>query len=395
MTILYSLWDDDLGALSGRTFAEFFAGIGLVRLALERAGWKAVFANDIDPKKFEMYRRNFKAQGEVFLLGDIHKVEAAEVPTVDLATASFPCTDLSVAGGRRGLGGSQSSAFWGFHRLLEEMGGRRPRLVLIENVMGFVTSHGGQDFAGALAALNRLGYAVDAFVLDAVHFVPQSRPRVFVVGVLDAPRTRDVTGALAARDVRLRWRRLTDFIIHRSDIAWTILNIPAPPARAVTLEQIIEEIPSDSSRWWSDERVVYLLGQTSPRHRRLVDSLMQRVPRCYLTVYRRVRRTGSMAEVRGDGIAGCLRTPRGGSSRQILLVVGGGEIKARFMTPREYARLMGVPDDYTIDVPDNQAYFGFGDAVCVPAVEWVAEVVLNPLVEAMTVPSPSEEGVLV
>lgn len=365
--------------MSERTFAEFFAGIGLVRLALERAGWRPLFANDIDPKKYEIYRRNFPAQGEIFLLGDVHKIEASEVPTVQLATASFPCTDLSLAGGRRGLNGHQSGAFWGFHRLLREMGSRRPPIVLIENVTGFVTSHRGADFADALASLNRLGYGVDAFVLDAVNFVPQSRPRLFVVGALDGHETADVEGAIANRDSRLRFRRLTEFMIAHRDIRWALRDVPPPPQTRRSLEEVIETIPEDSPRWWSTDRVTYLINQMALRHRRLVERLSEHPRPHFLTVYRRVRHARSMAEVRADGVAGCLRTPRGGSSRQILLVVGGGRVRARFMTPREYARLMGVPDDFAIDVPDNQAYFGFGDAVCVPAVQWIAEHVLNPL----------------
>lgn len=91
-------------------FAEFFAGIGLVRLGLERSGWTCAFANDIDPKKLEMYRALFPDADEHFSLGDIRQVEARNLPEVDLATASFPCTDLSLAGGRAGLAGEHSSA---------------------------------------------------------------------------------------------------------------------------------------------------------------------------------------------------------------------------------------------------------------------------------------------
>src|SRR5207245_7219023 len=117
-----------------------------------------------------------------FDLRDIHEVVPRGVPSVTLATASFPCNDLSLAGARAGLAGEQSGAFWGLVRLLGRMGARRPPLVLLENVTGFLTSHGGGDFEQALLALNRLGYAVDTFILDAARFVPQSRQRLFVLG---------------------------------------------------------------------------------------------------------------------------------------------------------------------------------------------------------------------
>ena len=86
-----------------------------------------------------------------------------------------------------------------------------------------------------------------------------------------------------------------------------------------------------------------------------------------------------MAELRTDGIAGCLRTPKGGSGRQILFKGGFGGCRVRLLTPRECARLMGA-DDYKITVSSNNALFGFGDAVCVPVVEWIAKYYLNPLV---------------
>lgn len=163
------------------TFGEFFAGIGLMRLGLQASGWRAVLANDIDENKWEMYRDQFGNSGE-FILGDIHKLETAQIPAMDLATASFPCNDLSLAGARKGLAGTQSSAFWGFVNILKALGHRRPPLVLLENVVGFLTSHGGRDFEDALTALNELGYSVDAFIIDAVRFVPQSRQRLFVIG---------------------------------------------------------------------------------------------------------------------------------------------------------------------------------------------------------------------
>jgi DNA (cytosine-5)-methyltransferase 1 len=169
------------GSRLQKNFAEFFAGIGLMRMGLERAGWRIAFANDIDEDKWQMYRDHFGDTGE-FIVDDIHKLDASQIPDVALATASFPCNDLSLAGARKGLAGEQSSAFWGFVDILTKLGHRRPPMVLLENVTGFLTSHDGNDFRDALLALNRLGYAVDAFIIDAVRFVPQSRQRLFIVG---------------------------------------------------------------------------------------------------------------------------------------------------------------------------------------------------------------------
>ena len=361
------------------TVAEYFAGIGLMRLGLDQAGWQTVFANDIDEKKHEMYCHHFGHSPE-FVLGDIHAIEEACVPSTVLATASFPCNDLSLAGARKGLAGEHSSAFWGFIRILKDMGARRPPIVLLENVTGFLTSHEGQDFHEALLALNCLGYSVDAFIIDASRFVPQSRQRLFVVGQRAAStRIAETPGLLQSE---LRPAALADFILWHPDILWNLRALPPLPRHEIQLADIVEDLSPNSAAWWNRERCDYLLHQMSPKHRAQADAMIRAAHRSYATVFRRVRATGSMAELRTDGIAGCLRTPRGGSGRQILFVAGKSRFDVRLLSARECARLMGA-DDFLLDVPLNQALFGFGDAVCVPAIRWIAENYLNPLAIAL------------
>lgn len=369
-------------AKSGPRFAEFFAGIGLVRMGLEAQGWSLVYANDIDPAKLEMYDSHFGDAAEHFDLSDIHSLKAARLPDIELATASFPCTDLSLAGGRLGLKGKHSSAFWGFVNVLKEMGLRRPPLVMIENVTGFLTSHGGEDFASALRSLNDLGYAVDAFVLDARWFVPQSRQRLFVVATAIA----DPSAVRTTRPSRIRPPLLTRFISQHSEISWQLRTLPEPPIESTNkLVDVLDDLPSDAPEWWNRTRQEYLYRQFSPRHKAVADAMISRRRWSYATVFRRVRLQEdgvkrSMGELRSDGIAGCLRTPKGGSGRQILFKAGYGRYMVRLLTPRECARLMGA-DAFEIDVGANQAYFGFGDAVCVPAISWIAANYLNPLLE--------------
>lgn len=366
-------------------FAEFFAGIGLVREGLERGGWECVFANDIDPDKQEMYRKRFPGAGsDHFVLGDIRNVEAHQIPSIDLATASFPCTDLSLAGGRAGLKGSQSSALWPFIELLDKVRSLRPKLVMLENVPGFLTSHGGGDFKSALMELNRLGYSVDAFIVDAARFVPQSRQRLFVIGQLtSAVRERGQPGLYPMADSEHRPKALVDFIFANPDINWNLRTLPDLPSLKLTLADIVEPLASDAKEWWSEDRATYLLNQMSPKHRATADQMIAGEEVSYGTVFRRVRSTGSMAELRTDGIAGCLRTPKGGSGRQILFAAGMGSYRARLLTPVECARLMGA-DDMDMGVPLNQALFGFGDAVCVPVIEWIAKNYLTPALSSAT-----------
>jgi len=360
------------------TFAEFFAGIGLMRLGLEQAGWHIKFANDLDPKKLRMCGARFPDADEHYLLVDVHELLPDQLPTVDLATASFPCTDLSLAGARKGLGGKQSSAFWGFIKAIESMGDRRPPVVLLENVTGFLTSNKGKDFREAMLALNGLGYTVDPFIIDAARFVPQSRQRLFVVGVSRHDCVREPRAQNGFFECETRPAALADFIFCHGEIMWDLRNLPSLPQTNTKLDDIIEDLPEDSTMWWSEARVEYLLNQMSDRHRELVEEMIADGGLHVATAFRRVRKGKSMAEVRADGIAGCLRTPRGGSGRQILILVEAGRVRVRLLSPNECARLMGA-DGFPITVSLNQALFGFGDAVCVDVVEWIARNYLNPV----------------
>jgi DNA (cytosine-5)-methyltransferase 1 len=381
-TLQRTLWTPPArGREAVGTAAEFFAGIGLVRLGLERAGWRVTWANDIDPVKQRLYDAHFADASDHYVLGDVRQVDPAAIPPVDLATASFPCTDLSVAGGRRGIREGESSAFWGFIDIIQTMP-QPPRLILLENVVGFLTSHEGRDFEDALLALNEIGYAVDAFVLDAKWFVPQSRPRMFVVGVRGNPAS-----AIIPPVSRVRPERLIDARRRAIAVRWTLLDLPEPPQASPTrLHEIIERVPETSELWWSAERVKYLYNQMSDRHQTMIRSMKKGLEWSYGTVFRRVRMQPSgtkrsMGELRTDGLAGCLRTPKGGSGRQIVVRAGRGTLRARLMTPRECARLMGA-DDFVLSGSMNEMLFGFGDAVCVSALEWIGRHVLAPLMHA-------------
>lgn len=362
--------------------AEFFAGIGLMRLGLEAAGIETVWANDIEPAKRDMYVANF-GEGE-FDLRDVRDVSGEELPDVELATASFPCTDLSLAGARRGLGDAAaprgaeggSSMFWEFARVLEEMGERRPGAILLENVLGFASSHGGRDLAEAVRELNRLGYSCDLMAIDARHFVPQSRPRMFIVGLASTDEIDD-PAALATRP---RWVR--DFHSTHPNARLHAHLLPQLPPPAHALAHVVEHLPPDAPEWWDGERVEQFASSLSPIQAQRVERLRASGERTWRTAYRRTREGVPRWEVRVDEIAGCLRTARGGSSRQALVELDEGHLRVRWMTPRECARLMGAPD-FKLGVRRNQALFGFGDAVCVPVVAWLCEHYVAPAAQRL------------
>ncbi len=368
--------------LAHRHAAEFFAGIGLARMALENACWSVRFANDNAEDKVLFYKENLGEQGVAPDARDIQEVTANDVPTVALATACFPCTDLSLAGAQRGLEpGTESSAYLKFTAILRQMKSRRPPFVLLENVVGMIHSRDGIDFRICLEQLRDAGYTVDPFLLDAKWFVPQSRPRLFVVAVRDDLHPLGHhTDPDSETGANLRPRRLIEFIKAHPGLPWSLRPLPSPEKRTIRLKDILEDIPLDDSRWWTVERTLRLYQQMSDKHRKTVRDMVKSKRHKYGTVFRRMRYGESMAELRTDGLAGCLRTPKGGSARQILLRASNGKYHARLLTPRECARLMGADD---IRIPEtlsvNTALFAFGDGVCVPVVKWIADHYLTPL----------------
>ncbi|WP_328708677.1 DNA (cytosine-5-)-methyltransferase [Microbispora hainanensis] len=364
--------------------AEFFAGIGLARMGLERGGFKVAWANDIDPNKAEMYRGHFGQENDHYLVKDIAKVQAEDLPGhLSLAWASFPCIDVSLAGNRSGLNGQHTGTFWGFIDILKGLSNDRPPVVALENVTGLATSHGGQDLYDTVKALNELGYSVDILMIDARHFVPQSRPRLFIVAAKrppeDAPSPHD-----PFRPARLQpIFESRDLVTHRA-------QLPSPgPLLTTGLSEYVEKLPDDDPQWWSASRTDAFLKSLSPVQQRRLAVLRELPKRQYRTAYRRTRDGIPMWEIRADEIAGCLRTARGGSSKQALVQIDQHDLKVRWMTGREYANLMGARDYRLHGLRRNQELFGFGDAVCVDVVAWLAEHYLLPLVVAAMEPSPS------
>ncbi|NSX38305.1 DNA (cytosine-5-)-methyltransferase [Pseudarthrobacter oxydans] len=354
--------------------AEFFAGIGLVRAGLEPAGFEIVWANDFEPAKKEMYEGNFGTDHD-FALGDVAEVNSSHLPEdLDLAWASFPCTDLSLAGDRRGLAGKQSGTFFHFTRILAELGDKKPRVIALENVNGLATSHGGDDMAALVRELNGLGYSVDVMALDGRRFVAQSRPRIFVVGSMDVPE-EDTEEVSTLRPEWLQGVFQDDTLVtHRA-------ALPEPPAMmTVGLADVIEAMGPRDSRWWEAERKKRFLDSLSPVQRGRLEAMKSSELVTYRTAYRRTRAGVPVWEIRADEISGCLRTARGGSSKQAVVMAGQGRIAVRWMTPLEYARLMGAPEYNLKGLRDSQILFGFGDAVVVPAVQWVGDNYLAPLI---------------
>jgi DNA (cytosine-5)-methyltransferase 1 len=362
------------------SFYEFFAGGGMARLGLGEA-WACAFANDFDPVKAATYRANFADAADHFHEGDVWKLTPADLSgRADLAWASSPCQDFSLAGARAGLAGGRSSAFFGFWRLIEGLAaeGRAPRAIVVENVGGLLTSHGGRDFAALGEALAAQGYSFGALEVDAAAFLPQSRPRVFVIATRDPPPAGLVgTSPFHSRAVQAAAAALPEALA--AHWIWWRTSRPAP--RNTDLAALLE--PDAAIAWHSPERTAAWLELMAPLHRSRLEAVRARGERAVGAVYRRMRveagRRVQRAEARFDGVAGCLRTPRGGSSRQVIVVVEGGRARTRLLTSREAARLMGLPDTYSLPAGATSALHVAGDGVAVPVVRWLARELLEPL----------------
>jgi DNA (cytosine-5)-methyltransferase 1 len=353
-------------------FYEFFAGGGMARLGLGE-GWECLFANDFDAMKAGAYRANFG--GEHLRQGDVWDVHPQDLPgRADLAWASSPCQDLSLAGARAGLAGDRSSAFFGFWWLIEALAGqdRAPRAIVVENVAGLFTSHGGRDFEAVCAALAGAGYRFGALEIDAAAFVPQSRSRCLIIATLED--ARDLAGPPgASRAVAEARQRLPPGLKAR----WIDWRLPSPPRLNADLASVLE--PDDAVAWRSDAETAALVALMDDLHRARLEAALASGERRVGAVFRRMRQGRQRAEVRFDGLAGCLRTPGGGSSRQFILVVEQGTVRSRLIAPREAARLMGLPESYRLPASANAALHLAGDGVAVPVVRHLAEHILEPL----------------
>jgi DNA (cytosine-5)-methyltransferase 1 len=367
-------------------FYEFFAGGGMVRTGFG-PDWRCLFANDFDHKKAVSYRANFRDE-DVLATDPIGDLMANDIPgQANLAWASFPCQDLSLAGAGAGLKGERSGTFWPFWRLMKALieDERPPQMIVLENVCGTITSHGGKDFSLICKAFVDAGYSVGAMVIDAKLFVPQSRPRLFIIGVHEkteiptnlidaAPSPRWHTKAIVAAYGKLPGNVRSE---------WLWWNLPMPRSRRLSLADIIEDNPI-TPQWFSQAKTKRLLAMMSDINRDKLRKAKQVGRRVVGGVYKRTRsdeegQKVQRAEIRFDEVAGCLRTPGGGSSRQVIIIVEGQSVRARLISTRETARLMGLRDTYRLPENYNEAYHLTGDGVVVPVVRHLAKYIFEPI----------------
>lgn len=342
---------------------EFFAGSGLVSYGLQGM-FTPVWANDISEQKAAVYIANFG--DELFHLGDIRNIKGNELPYAHMSWASFPCQDLSLAGLLGGIRASRSGLVWEWLRVIDEMESK-PKILALENVVGLLSTNGGENYRSLHMALFERGYNCGAIVLNASYFVPQSRPRVFIIAIQkDCIIPSELIGSGPC------WLHNKAAIALGDALpGWVWWSTEKPLRRTKTVEDIVEkDVPFDK------DNVLTLIPE---RHLAKLD----KYDTVYATGYRRTRDKKQQLELRFDGVAGCLRTPEGGSSKQYLIVKHNNETHARLLTVREAARLMGAPDSFILPGSYNDGYKAMGDAVAMPVAHFIGERFLTPIAEAI------------
>ena len=323
---------------------DLFAGIGGTRLGLESIGGQCVWTSEWDRFSQKTYATNF-GDDEHPLCGDIREADEKEIPPFDLLVGGFPCQPFSIAGvsKKNSLGTphgfeckTQGTLFFDVARIIAH---HRPAAFVLENVKNLLSHRQGKTFRVILETLqDELGYEVHYKVIDAQHFVPQHRERIFIVG----------------------FREPTNF-------SWSELKLPkASP----TLASILH--PQDGSELAEDPYTIGAKAKVNPKYT-LSDKLWD-----YLQQY------AAKHKAKGNGFGFGLVTPndvaRTLSARYYkdgseILVSRGPRSNPRRLTPRECARLMGFPDSWEIPVSDTQAYRQFGNSVAVPVVKAVAKAI--------------------
>ena len=321
-------------------FIDLFAGIGGIRLGMESIGGQCVWTSEWDRFSQQTYRCNF-SDGEP-IAGDIRDIDAVSIPDFDVVVGGFPCQPFSIAGvsKKNSLGRShgfadetQGTLFFDVARIINH---HRPAAFVLENVKHLLRHESGRTFATILAVLrDELGYEVHYRVIDARHFVPQHRERVFIVG----------------------FREPTHFSFDDFSL----------PDHQTTLAEILH--PQNGSEVAEEPYTIGSQAKVNPKYV-LSDKLWS-----YLKSYaekHRAKGNGFGFGLVGPGDVARTLSARYYKDGSEILIRRGTRGNPRRLTPRECARLMGYPDTFQIPVSDTQAYRQFGNSVAVPVVEAVA-----------------------
>ena len=313
---------------------DLFAGIGGIRLGFEQAfgnDIKTVFVSEWDKKAVETYKANF--DDKIDIAGDITEVNENDIPEHDILLAGFPCQAFSLAGHKKGFEDARGTLFFDVARIIKR---HNPKVVFCENVKNLVNHDRGRTFKVIKEILEELGYVVFYKVLNSKNFgVPQNRERIYIVAF-------------------------------RKDIAPKTFEFPEKTDDTKVIKDIVEE-HEVSPKYYLSTAYLESLKKHKERHAS--------------------KGNGFGYEIRStDSVAGAIVC--GGMGRERNLIIYNrltnftpvthikGEINREFvrkMTPREWARLQGFPNDFKFVVADTHLYKQFGNSVTVPVIRAIAE----------------------
>lgn len=297
------------------TFIDLFAGIGGIRLAFQKQGGTCVFSSEWDKFAQQTYSENFHEVPA----GDIRLINEKDIPRHDILSAGFPCQPFSHAGLKMGFDDTRGTLFFDIARIIRH---HKPKMVLLENVKGFLSHDKGNTFRVVRSILEELGYEVHAKVLNAKDFgVPQNRERIYIVAIN---------------------RRLTNsssFVFPKSGASKKIVGD--------ILEPRVPDKYTISDRLWAGHQ------RRLEEHRARGNGFGYRI-------------FNSKSEYTSTISA---RYYKDGSE----ILISQRNKNPRKITPREAARLQGFPDSFRIPVSDAQAYRQFGNSVAVPVVSAIAK----------------------
>jgi DNA (cytosine-5)-methyltransferase 1 len=307
-----SLFDENKDSnMKKFTFIDLFAGIGGTRIGFEKAGGECVFSSEWDKFAQETYQANFNETPE----GDITKIKAEDIPSFDVLVAGFPCQPFSQAGKKKGFADTRGTLFFDIARIINH---HRPKAFLLENVKRLKTHDKGRTLEVIKKVLKELGYNLSVKVLNAKDFgVPQNRERIFIAGFLGENN----------------------------------FSFPGPLNKKIKLGDILQDKVGDkytiSDKLWAGHK------RRKKEHREkgygFGYSLFNKESEYTSTISARYYKDGSE------------------------ILVEQNNKNPRKLTPREAARLQGFPESFRIPVSDTQAYKQFGNSVCVPLIESIAQ----------------------
>lgn len=318
------------------TFIDLFAGIGGIRYGFEKQGGRCVFTSEWNTYAQKTYLANFPHEEGHVMVGDITKVDAADVPDHDVLLAGFPCQPFSIAGvsKKNALGRphgfqdtTQGTLFYDVARIIAE---KKPKAFMLENVKNLVSHDKGNTFATILRVLREeLGYEVHYRVIDGRHFVPQHRERIIIIGF------REPAG-----------------------FTWEDLKLPMQSPR---MSDILHSDDDVDPKYTLSPKLWQYLKDYAAKHKAAGNGF-------------------GYGLVTGDSVARTLsaRYYKDGSE---VLVSRGPRKRPRRLTPKECALLMGFKSDFKIPVSDTQAYKQFGNSVVVPVIEEVSRIMVPRVME--------------